>query len=49
MVNTISRATRSKIRVIKKIKSLHTVVEKIALNLAEIDLIQYITISGDFL
>lgn len=49
MMNTISDNIISKIRVIKKLKSLHPVVENIAINLAEIDIIQYITISEDFL
>lgn len=40
---------KSKIRVINKIKSIHPVVENIAVNFAEIDIIQYITISDDFL
>jgi hypothetical protein len=49
MMNTISGNIISKIWVIKKLKSLHPVVENIAINLAEIDIIQYITISEDFL
>jgi len=39
----------SKIRYIQKPKSVHQVVEHIARNLAEIDIIKYITISADFL
>lgn len=49
MANLISNDTTSKIRVIKKLKSIHPVVDNIAFNLAEIDIIQYITISADFL
>jgi hypothetical protein len=49
MINTKSIEIRSKIRVIKKIKSLHPVVEKIAINLSELDIIRYVTISDDFL
>jgi hypothetical protein len=49
MINAKSDKIRSKIRVIKKIKSINPVVENIAINLAEIDIIQYIVISGDFL
>jgi hypothetical protein len=49
MINTKSKEIRSKIRVIKKLKSLHPVVENIAINLAELDIIRYITISEDFL
>jgi hypothetical protein len=39
----------SKIRYIQKPKSVHQVVEHISRNLAEIDIIKYITISADFL
>ena len=39
----------SKIKYIQKPKSVHQVVEHIARNLAEIDIIKYITISADFL
>jgi hypothetical protein len=49
MINDKSCNIISKIRVIKKLKSIHPVVENIAVNLAEIDIIQYITISADFL
>jgi hypothetical protein len=49
MIKPNSNDTRSKIRVIKKIKLIHPVIENIAVNLAEIDIIQYITISTDFL
>lgn len=49
MVDTNLREVISKIRVIKKLKSIHPVVENIAINLANIDIIQYITISDDFL
>jgi len=40
---------KSKIRFIKKLKYIHPVVEAIAQNLAEIDSIQYVTISEDFI
>jgi hypothetical protein len=49
MINTNSNAIRSKIRVIKQLKSIHPIVENIAINLAKIDIIQYITISDYFL
>jgi len=49
MINDKSDKIISKIRVVKKIKSIHPVVENIAVNLAKIDIIQYITISADFL
>ena len=49
MINAKSDNKISKIRVVKKIKSIHPVVESIAINLAEIDIIQYIMISADFL
>jgi len=49
MINTKSKEIRSKIRVIKKLKSLHPVVEKIAINLSELDIISYVTISDEFL
>jgi hypothetical protein len=49
MIKAKSDNIISKIRVIKKIKSIHPVVDNIAVNLAEIDIIQYITISADFL
>lgn len=39
----------SKIRYVKKIKSVHPVVENIARNLAKIDIIKYITISKDYI
>jgi len=39
----------SKIRYIKKVKLVHTVVENIARNLAIIDIIKYITISDDYI
>ena len=39
----------SKIRFIKKIKSVHPVVDNIAQNLAEIDIIKYITISDGYI
>jgi len=39
----------SKIRYIQKPKSVHQVVEHIAQNLAEIDIMKYITISKDFI
>ena len=47
--NTKSEGKISKIRVIKKLKSIHPVVENIALNLAELDIIKYITISEDYI
>lgn len=40
---------KSKIRFIKKLKYIHPVVEAIAQKLAEIDVIQYITVSEDFI
>ena len=49
MINTKCDGIISKIRIIKKLKSIHPVVENIAANLAEIDIIQYIIISADFL
>jgi hypothetical protein len=49
MIKTNSEYIRSKIRVIKKIKSIHRVVENIAVNLAEIDIIKYIPISDDYI
>jgi len=49
MINDTSCNIISKIRVIKKLKSIHPVVEHIARNLAEIDIIQYITISDDYI
>ena len=49
MINDKSCNIISKIRVIKKLKSIHPVVEHIARNLAEIDIIQYITISDDYI
>jgi len=39
----------SKIRVIKKLKSINPVVENIARNLGKINIIKYITISADYL
>jgi GTPase len=39
----------SKIRYIQKPKSVHQIVEHIARNLAEIDIIKYITISKDYI
>jgi hypothetical protein len=39
----------SKIRYIKKIKLVHPVVGNIAVNLAELDIIQYITISDNYI
>jgi hypothetical protein len=39
----------SKIRYIKKPKSLHPIVDNIAANLAEINIIKYITISKDYI
>ena len=49
IANTKSEVKISKIRVIKKLKSIHPVVENIALNLAELDTIKYITISEDYI
>ena len=49
MINDKSCNIISKIRVIKKLKSIHPVVENIALNLAELDIIKYITISEDYI
>lgn len=49
MISDKSDNIRSKIRVIKKNKLIHPVVENIAVNLAELDIIQYVTISADFL
>jgi hypothetical protein len=49
MVYTDQNEIRSKIRFIKKAKSINPVVENIAIKLAELDIIQYITISEDFL
>ena len=49
MINDKSCNIISKIRVIKKLKSIHPAVEHIARNLAEIDIIQYITISDDYI
>jgi len=49
MINIKSDKTHLKIKVSKKLKPIHRVVENIAINLAEIDIIQYITISEDFL
>ena len=45
MISDKSDNIISKIRVIKKIKLIHPVIEHIARNLAEIDIIKYITIS----
>jgi hypothetical protein len=49
MIDAKSDNIISKIRVNKKLKSIHPVVESIAVNLAELDIIQYIMISADFL
>jgi hypothetical protein len=49
MINDKSYKIKSKIRVFKKVKLIHPIVENIAVNLAKIDIIQYITISADFL
>jgi len=48
-MNTISDNILSKIRVIKKLKSLHPVVENIAQNFAKLDIIKYIKISEDYI
>jgi hypothetical protein len=45
MISDKSDNIISKIRVIKKSKSIHPVVENIVRNLAEIDIIKYITVS----
>jgi len=49
MMNIKSEIITSKIRYIKKIKSVHPVVEHIARNLAKLDIIKYITISKDYI
>jgi len=49
MINIISERIASKIRYVKKIKSVHPVVENIARNLAKIDIIKYIMISKDYI
>ena len=49
IANIESESDLSKIRYIKKIKLVHTVVENIARNLAKIDIIKYITISEDYI
>ena len=49
IANTKSEIKISKIRIIKKLKSIYPVVENIALNLAELDIIKYITISEDYI
>ena len=49
MLNQLSEDNISKIRFIKKLKSVHPVVDNIAQNLAEIDIIKYITISTDYI
>ena len=49
IANIKSESILSKIRYIKKIKLVHPVVDNIALNLAEIDIIKYITISEDYI
>jgi len=49
MTNQFSEEIRSHIRVIKKIKVINPVVKNIAVNLAEIDIIKYITISEDYI
>jgi hypothetical protein len=49
MVDIKSDLIKSKIRYIKKRKLVHAVVAHIAQNLAEIDIIKYITISKDYI
>ena len=49
IANIKSESILSKIRYIKKLKLVHPVVERIAVNLAEIDIIKYITISEDYI
>ena len=49
IANIESESNLSKIRYIKKVKLVHTVVENIARNLAIIDIIKYITISDDYI
>ena len=49
IANIKSESILSKIRYIKKIKLINPVVDNIAVNLAEIDIIKYITISEDYL
>lgn len=49
MVNDKQEAINPKIRIIRKLKTVNTVVLNIANNLSEIDIIQHITISEDFL
>jgi len=49
IVNIKSDIIQSKIRYINKIKLVHPVFNNIAQNLAEIDIIKYITISKDYL
>ena len=49
IANIKSESILSKIRYIKKIKLIHPVVDNIAVNLAEIDIIKYITISDDYI
>lgn len=49
IANTKSESILSKIRYIKKLKLVHPVVDNIAVNLSEIDIIQYITISDDYI
>lgn len=49
MISDKSDNIISKIRVIKKSKSIHPVVENIVRNLAEIDIIKYITVSKDYI
>ncbi|MHB8067349.1 MAG: hypothetical protein ACYDIC_05555 [Desulfobaccales bacterium] len=49
MANIKSESILSKIRYIKKIKPINSVVENIARNLAEIDIIKYITISEGYI
>ncbi|MFZ0280704.1 MAG: hypothetical protein WAL29_03595 [Bacteroidales bacterium] len=49
IANIKSQSILSKIRYIKKKKLVHPVVDNIAVNLAKIDIIKYITISHDYI
>jgi hypothetical protein len=49
MTNIKSEIISSKIRYVKKIGSVHPVVDNIALKLAEIEIIQHITISENYI
>lgn len=49
MLTQLSEEIISKIRVIGNLKLIHPVVDNIARNLAEVDIIKYITISKDYM